>query len=157
MTTQLIRLGPSDAARAAHLHRTAFTEAEAWDHDAMSRLLSLETTFAFGFEQGGELVCLLMLQSVADEAEILTLATHLQYTRRGYASALLRSAIAQRSQAGDFRLMLDVADDNAAAKALYLANGFQIDGRRRGYYARPSGLAADALLMSRRISGQATG
>ena len=43
------------------------------------------------------------------------------------------------------RLFLEVAEDNAAALALYKGMGFQEIGRRKKYYHRPDGPAVDAL------------
>jgi ribosomal-protein-alanine N-acetyltransferase len=44
-------------------------------------------------------------------------------------------------------MFLEVAEDNAAALALYTAAGFATTGRRRAYYRRPGGLLVDALML----------
>ena len=46
------------------------------------------------------------------------------------------------------RLFLEVAEDNAAARALYATAGFAEAGRRRGYYAAADGGRRDALLLA---------
>ena len=43
---------------------------------------------------------------------------------------------------------LEVAEDNAAARALYRAAGWNETGRRRGYYPRPGG-ALDAITLAK--------
>lgn len=48
---------------------------------------------------------------------------------------------------GATRLFLEVAEDNAAARALYDRLGFEPAGRRPRYYSRPNGPAVDALLL----------
>lgn len=47
------------------------------------------------------------------------------------------------------RVHLEVAEDNAAAVALYAAAGFRQVGIRPGYYRRPRGPAVTALLFTR--------
>ena len=44
-------------------------------------------------------------------------------------------------------LFLEVAVDNVAALGLYTALGFAETGRRKAYYARAGGPAADALIL----------
>ncbi len=46
---------------------------------------------------------------------------------------------------------LEVADGNAAARALYLAGGYAETGRRKGYYRSPEGRRIDALVMARTL------
>ena len=47
------------------------------------------------------------------------------------------------------RLFLEVAADNAAALKLYGKMGFSPVSERRGYYPRPDGSAATAIVMAR--------
>jgi ribosomal-protein-alanine N-acetyltransferase len=49
------------------------------------------------------------------------------------------------------RLVLEVAADNAAALRLYARFGFQRIGERQGYYARPDGSPATAIVMARDV------
>ena len=83
-----------------------------------------------------------MIRHVAGETEILTLATDPAEQRRGLARRLIDSL-----PAGP--VFLEVATDNEAALALYAATGFVETGRRSGYYRRPDGSRADALVLSR--------
>jgi ribosomal-protein-alanine N-acetyltransferase len=56
--------------------------------------------------------------------------------------------VAGAAAQGATRLFLEVADDNAAALALYARAGFSEAGRRPGYYARPDGGRQDALILA---------
>jgi ribosomal-protein-alanine N-acetyltransferase len=47
------------------------------------------------------------------------------------------------------RLILEVATDNAAAMRLYDKLGFKKVGERKGYYPRPDGTPATAIVMAR--------
>ena len=60
--------------------------------------------------------------------------------------ALVTGLMAQARAGGARRLFLEVAQDNAAALALYTAAGFIQVGRRPGYYSRPDGSAAALVL-----------
>jgi ribosomal-protein-alanine N-acetyltransferase len=61
---------------------------------------------------------------------------------------LLAQGLVLAVAGGAERMFLEVAEDNAAARALYARAGFAEAGRRRGYYARPDGPAADALVLA---------
>ncbi len=100
----------------------------------------------------GNAACFALFRVVADEVELLTIATHPDHQRQGLARACMAEwqGIARNNGAG--RAFLEVAADNLAATALYLACGFEISGSRHGYYRRAKAIAVDALMMSRRLS-----
>lgn len=89
-----------------------------------------------------------VLRMAADEAEILTLAVVPQARRQRRAIRLVDRCVAEAAAAGALRLHLEVAESNAAARALYRAAGFGEVGRRPGYYRGAQG-REDAVLMSR--------
>jgi ribosomal-protein-alanine N-acetyltransferase len=71
---------------------------------------------------------------IAEEAELLPLATDPGHRRQGRARACL-SAFATAARArGAVVAFLEVAEDNTAALALYGAAGFTEIARRAGYY-----------------------
>ena len=69
-----------------------------------------------------------------DEAELLTIAVHPEWQRRGVGAALLDAFHAALSAGGATLCHLEVAETNEAARALYHAAGYTVSGRRRGYY-----------------------
>ena len=88
---------------------------------------------------------------VADEAEILTLATHPDHRRQGFAKSvliLLEQVVMGR---GGAVMFLEVASDNEAALRLYESTGYAQSGRRNRYYKRVSGGAADALILRKSL------
>jgi len=89
-----------------------------------------------------------LCRRVVDEAEVLTIAVRADCRRRGVGAALLRACARRLLDAGAATLFLEVAEDNAAARALYESLGFLPVGRRKGYYARPGGGAVDAFVLS---------
>ncbi|MHA6263434.1 GNAT family N-acetyltransferase [Arenibacterium sp. CAU 1754] len=130
-------------AEMAALHGAAFDQSRPWSADEFAALLARPATFAQGDTRAFALV-----RVIADEAELLTIATHPDHRRRGLARALVQALQATAAEKGASRLFLEVAADNPAAIALYQACGFGICGQRRGYYARETGPAADALVMA---------
>lgn len=137
---------PAQAAAAlAALHAQAF--AAPWSAAEFADLLS-QPGVLLGLEPDG----FVLVRVVLDEAEILTLAVAPAARRRGLGRRLVERASATAAQAGSTRLFLEVAEDNAAARALYDGVGFAVIGRRKAYYARPDGGRTDALVMSRDLS-----
>jgi ribosomal-protein-alanine N-acetyltransferase len=90
-------------------------------------------------------------RGVADEAELLLLATRPALRRRGVAAALLRAMIAQAQASGAVRVHLEVREGNDAVK-LYVASGFSKVGERRNYYRGVSGQTFHALTYHRDIA-----
>lgn len=79
-----------------------------------------------------------------DEGEILNVAVDPGFRRQGLATALMQAARAQF--AGAF--FLEVRESNSAARLLYESFGFQIAGRRPGYYQSPPEAAVVMKLYS---------
>ena len=153
-TSDIILLRPDDSERAASLHQASFPTEEVWSAQSMKSAIELSSTLSVGLEQDGSLIGLLLIQKTPPDAEILTIAVAPSQRRNGYAQTLLDHAQNLLGGHGVDRLLLDVAADNKPAIAFYARNGFEQDGRRRGYYPRESGAAVDAVLMSRKLAGQ---
>ena len=128
-------------ARLAALPAKAFDRP--WDAATFEGLLAQDGVVAFERDRGFVLV-----RVVADEAEILTLAVEPPARRRGLGRTLVEGAAELAHGLGAEKLHLEVAEDNAAAIALYRAAGFVEAGRRPGYYPRSDGPAAAALILT---------
>lgn len=97
--------------------------------------------------EGGRPRGFLVAWRVADELEVLFVATDPASRRRGVGRALLGRALDEARGEGLARVLLEVAAGNAAARALYAAFGFRELGVRRGYYADGD----DAVMMGREV------
>ena len=137
---------PADAALLAALHAASFGAA-AWSEAQIAGSLGLATSCALiaADEQG-----FILVQSVGDEAEILTLGVAPAARRRGTGRTLVAAALARLKAGGGQRIFLEVAQDNPAALALYAEAGFTETGRRPAYYPR-QGHPVDAVLMARAL------
>lgn len=133
-----------EAAALAELHASCF--AAPWSESEFAALLGQPGVVALAEADG-----FILIRIAADEAEILTLAVQPAARRRGLGRRLVESGARAACAGGADRLFLEVAEDNAAARALYAAAGFVEAGRRRAYYPRPEGLAADALILARAL------
>ncbi len=84
---------------------------------------------------------------VAQEVQLLAIATLPAWRRRGYGTALYEALIAEAKRTDCRSITLEVRRSNQAAISLYHRVGFRKVGVRKGYY--PDG--EDALLMTNRI------
>lgn len=124
----------------AALHARAFDHP--WNPAEFASLLASPGTFAIAEEHG-----FVLARAIAGEAEIITLAVTPVARRQGLATRLMQQAIVRAIALGAEAMFLEVAEDNHAAARLYAGLGFEIAGRRVGYYRRADGPAVDALVM----------
>lgn len=82
-----------------------------------------------------------------DEAELLTIVVANKWQSKGVGKSLLRAAIDDLTMTPARRLFLEVEDANLAAISLYKGLGFADIARREGYYTRPDGSKAAAVVM----------
>jgi [ribosomal protein S18]-alanine N-acetyltransferase len=83
---------------------------------------------------------------VSDESEIANLAVASHARRRGIGALLLDRILDAAASFGARSVFLEVRESNEAARRLYSSRGFEVAGRRVGYYHRPD---EDALIMKR--------
>ena len=85
------------------------------------------------------------------EAEIITLGVLPLWRVSGIGQQLVAAIAAQASACGVEALLLEVAEDNAAALKLYQSNGFSSVGRRKNYYQTADSGRHDAIVMRRAL------
>lgn len=115
----------------AALHARAFTSPPPWSAAAFADALADPASFLLTRDGA-----FLLGRAVAGEAELLTLATDPARRRQGLARALLADFAAEARARGAASAFLEVAEDNAPARALYAAAGWETAGRRPRYYVR---------------------
>ncbi|MCP5432948.1 MAG: GNAT family N-acetyltransferase [Alphaproteobacteria bacterium] len=146
---------PADADGAAEVHGAAFDEP--WSAGELAAMLAMPTTFGLASAQGARLLGFVLVRDSGAEAEVLTVAVVPADRRRGIARALVEGACGLARQRGATVLFLEVAEDNAPARALYAACGFAPLSRRPGYYRRRDARGrivgvVDALVLERRLA-----
>ncbi|RDE05738.1 GNAT family N-acetyltransferase [Sphingomonas aracearum] len=90
-------------------------------------------------------------RQMADEAELLLLATHPAFRRRGVGAALLRSVLHEAEGRGCRMIHLEVREGNEAIR-LYQGAGFAKVGQRPSYYRGNAGRSWDAYTFRRDLS-----
>lgn len=101
----------------------------------------------------GSVVGYLCFWEIGHEIHITNLAVHPEWRRLGVARRLLAAALAEGVARGVTLAFLEVRPSNTRALALYESLGFQVIGRRNGYYFDTG---EDALVMEARLGGDAT-
>jgi ribosomal-protein-alanine N-acetyltransferase len=139
-----------DAETLEAVHAKAFDNS--WDASDIARLMQILGGFALIAEDGEGVVGFILARTMANEAEILTLAVAPWARRHGVASALVDAVAAEAKRRGAGALFLEVAADNEAALGLYERLQFLRAGLRRAYYARPGAPSADALVLRRALN-----
>jgi tRNA threonylcarbamoyl adenosine modification protein YeaZ len=140
---EIIAVDPTAAALLAVLHGECF--GAPWSAEDFATLLSSPGALGLIARIGGEPAGFLLARQAAGEVEILTIGTRPALRRNGIARALMTALIERATAARGTVLFIEVAVDNAVARALYGGLGFGEAGRRKGYYAS----GADALILRR--------
>lgn len=144
-------LGRDELGIVAALHALCFDDG--WSEVAMAEILAMPGCFGALAQAGNQPVGFVIVLAVGMDAEILTLGVIPEFRRRGIAGRLLTWATGQLSGAGCQRLLLEVAEDNVAARALYEKLGFSEIGRRPSYYRRSAGTAG-AIVLAQVLDGR---
>lgn len=142
-------LEPFEHGIAAALHAHSF--ADAWSERAIAALLAMPGAFGLLAVFGDEPVGLVMVLAGKPDAEILTLAVRSEFRRQGVARQLLKSAGDRVRTRGCERLVLEVAEDNDAALALYRGLDFKEIGRRPRYFQSAGGQPVTAIVLARTV------
>lgn len=90
-----------------------------------------------------------LIRNVLDESELLTIAVDPKWRGKGIGRALMQAVFADLMHSPARRMFLEVDEQNRAAIRLYEKLGFAAISSRKGYYPRPDGSAAAALVMAR--------
>ena len=121
-----------------------------WNSDHWKRELSDPDRICIGIAgDAGELSALACGWIVLDELQITVIAVEPEQRRRGLGRTVLKQLLMEASKAGATHAILDVAEDNQGAKALYSAFGFQTVGRRAAYYRDGKNALIQSLEMQR--------
>lgn len=123
----------------ADLPRLVALEAElfgvgAWTAGMLAEELAGPGRWYVGVDVAGELAGYAGLWFDGDVTQVMTLGVAETAQRRGIGERLLAALITRSRELGAQAVLLEVRVENEPAIRLYLRAGFEMFGRRRGYY-----------------------
>ena len=130
----------------ARLEEVCFSDP--WSVNAISSEVKNPLSLWFVAMEEDEVIGYIGSQSVIDQADIMNVAVAPAYRRRGVAVLLVNRLQAELAPKGVKYLFLEVRVTNDPAKSLYEKLGFEVVGRRPGYYTKPK---EDALIMRKEL------
>lgn len=128
----------------AALHATCFTHPRPWSAQEFSDLLESDAVFLCTTQHG-----FLLGRIAGQEVELLTLAVDPSQRRKGLAQTLMQQFETHAKAHNVSDAFLEVSESNTAAIALYQRHGFTEAGKRKDYYASPTGKRITALVMTK--------
>lgn len=144
-------LAPADLDEVLAIERLSFSTP--WSRGAflyeMRQNPAARCWVARGAPPGPAVLAYLCLWEIPPEIHITNVAVHPELRRQGIARALLAAILEDARRRGLTLALLEVRPNNAEALGLYEGLGFQIVGRRKGYYFDTG---EDALLMQADLS-----
>jgi ribosomal-protein-alanine N-acetyltransferase len=137
-----------DADSIARLHAQGFYRG--WPREDFAAYIAGEGTPVYiACDARRRIAGFAMLRHLGDDAELITIAVDRKWQRKGVGLALMRALFDDLMTTPARRLLLEVAADNAPALRLYGKLGFARLSERQGYYPRPDGSPATAIVMAR--------
>lgn len=115
-----------------------------WSEKSIASELENELALWLVAEEAGEVLGYVGSQTVMGESDMMNIAVHPDFRRRGVAGRLLEELLAALAKRGSKSLSLEVRASNEAARGLYESFGFQQVGLRKNYYRNPR---EDALIL----------
>ena len=129
-------------AQIAELEKLCFSDP--WSEKSIETELSCRLSFWLVALEEDKVVGYVGSQTVIDETDMMNIAVHPDYRRRGIAEKLINALMDALRDKGSHGLTLEVRASNESAIALYHKLGFTQAGRRPNYYRKPK---EDALIL----------
>ena len=133
---------------AAHVPQIAQLEklcfSDPWSENSIASELNSRLSDWLVVTEGEQVVAYVGAQTVIDSSDMMNIAVHPDFRRRGIGEMLVAALEEQLRQRGSKMLLLEVRDSNVPAIALYEKLGFHQVGLRKNYYRNPK---EDALIL----------
>lgn len=128
----VIRLGESDVDELIELESSCF--AYHWSREQFLMGLERGAFIVYGIRIESRLAGYIAFSMIADEMEILNLAVHPDFRKKGLGTSLLERAFTVCLERGIEKSFLDVKVSNTPAIELYRKFGYEQIGVREKYY-----------------------
>lgn len=134
---------PNDLDAVLRLEEAGFARSERWSAASWANELNGDRRLVLVCRDSVDVVAVACFSVLEDTAELLRVIVDPARRGRGMARGLLNVGQEWAEACGADRMLLEVSQDNSAARALYASAGFASIARRRDYY----GPGRDALIM----------
>ena len=139
---QYVSFDESHVAPIAELEKLCFSDP--WSENSIRYELTNPLSYWLVAVEDGRVTGYVGSQSVLDEADMMNIAVHPDFRRRGVAQSLVKGLVAGLKEKDVRCLTLEVRASNDPAIALDQKLGFVQVGRRPNYYRNPK---EDALIL----------
>ena len=138
----IVKMNESHVPFVAELEKICFSDP--WGENSVASELNNKLAFWLVAEEEGRLEGYVGSQTVCNETDMMNVAVHPDFRRRGIAEALVNALVEELKAMESHCLTLEVRASNTPAIALYEKLGFAEIGRRKNYYRKPR---EDALIL----------
>ena len=135
-------MNASHVAQIAELEKLCFSDP--WSTNSIASELDNKLAFWLVAMEENQVAGYIGSQTVMDETDMMNVAVHPDYRRKGIAEALINDLVENLKKMGSHCLTLEVRASNVPAITLYEKLGFTEIGRRKNYYRNPR---EDALIL----------
>ena len=138
----IVHMNESHVAQVAALEKICFSDP--WSENSVASELKNPLSCWLVAEEDGEVAGYVGSQTVMDESDMMNVAVHPDYRRKGVAEKLVMELVEALKKRDSRCLTLEVRASNEPARALYEKLGFVQVGLRKNYYRNPR---EDALIL----------
>ena len=131
----ILPMNESHVKQVAELEKICFSDP--WSENSVASELNNPLSVWLVAEENGIVCGYVGSQTVLDETDMMNIAVHPDFRRKGIAAALIAELVRLLKERGSRILRLEVRESNAPAIALYESLGFAQLGLRKNYYRNP--------------------
>ena len=138
----IVKMNEGHVKAVAELEKICFSDP--WSENSVASELKNKLALWLVAEDEGKVAGYIGSQTCGDESDVMNVAVHPDFRRRGIAETLVNALVDELKAIESRCLTLEVRASNVPAISLYEKQGFAEVGRRKNYYRNPR---EDALIM----------
>ena len=138
----IVKMNEGHVKAVAELEKICFSDP--WSENSVASELKNKLALWLVAEEEGKVAGYIGSQTCTDESDVMNVAVHPDFRRRGIAETLVNALVDELKAIESRCLTLEVRASNVPAISLYEKLGFAEVGRRKNYYRNPR---EDALIM----------
>ena len=132
---EIVEMNEAHVAPIAQLEKLCFSDP--WSENSIAYELTSRLSYWLVAVENGQVLGYIGSQSVLGESDMMNVAVHPDFRRKGIAEALVNALVEALKEQGSHCLTLEVRASNDPARALYEKLGFTHIGTRKNYYRNP--------------------